>query len=42
MQTQRGFEALRGERDHAVSIGTVPHLPPALTTDLNFSDLKLV
>ncbi len=29
-------------RDHAVRIGTVPHLPPALTTDLIISYLKLV
>ena len=34
-----GFET---ERDHAVRIGTVPHLPPALTTDLIISYLKLV
>ena len=32
----------QGARTDAARIGTVPHLPPALTTDLIISYLKLV
>jgi hypothetical protein len=35
----RGFEM---GRDHVVHIGTIPHLPPALTADLIISYLTLV